>query len=84
MIIEGILNLVKSLLLFLVGLLPELPTFEVQNSYLTDLANVIGYANRFCHLGVVVGCCGILIAVYNIKAIWSIIMWVVRKIPGVS
>lgn len=84
MIIEGILNLVKSLLLFLVGLLPQLPTFDIQSSALSDVANVIGYANRFCNLSVVVGCCGIMIAVYNIKAIWSLIMWVVRKIPGVS
>lgn len=84
MIIEGILNLVKSLLLFLVGLLPQLPTFDIQSSALTDVAKVVGYANRFCNLNIVVGCCGILIAVYNAKAIWSLIMWVVRKIPGVS
>ena len=84
MIIEGILNLVKSFLLFLISLLPEFPTIVDESGYLSSLSSVISYANMFCHLKVVLGCIGIMLVVLNIKMIWSVIMWVVRKIPGVS
>lgn len=84
MIIEAILNLVKSFLLFLIGLFPTLPTFIDNSSYLSSLSNVLGYANYFVVLDVAIGCLVICFVVMNIKFIWGAIMWVVRKIPGVS
>ena len=84
MIIEGVLNVIKTFLLFLIGLFPEIPRIVDNSSYLTSVAEAIRYANLFCNLTVVVGCIGIIFAVYNAQAIWSAVMWVVRKIPGVS
>lgn len=84
MIIEGILNVIKTFLLFLVSLFPELPTISNESTYLESLADAIKLANMFCNLSVVLGCIGICFVVYNIKAVWSMVMWVVRKIPGVN
>lgn len=84
MIIEGILNLLKALLMFLLGLFPTLPTFSDSGGFLTSLSNAISYANYFFHLDVVVSCLVLCFVVSNARAIWALVMWVVRKIPGVS
>ena len=82
--IRGHLNVIKTFLLFLISLFPTLPTIVDNSSFLSSVADVISFANTFCVLSVVLGCIGILFVVYNIKTIWAAVMWVVRKIPGVS
>lgn len=84
MIVEGLLNLVKAFLLFLISLLPEFPTINYDSGFLSALSSAISSANTICHLKVVMSCIGVCILVCNVKMIWSVIMWVVRKIPGVS
>ena len=84
MIIEGILNLVKTFLLFLIGLFPKLPEFADSGGHLDKLAEVVSYANIFCYLDIVLANLLLCFVVANARFIWGAIMWVVRKIPGVS
>ena len=84
MIVEGILNAIKLFLKFLINLFPTLPAFEDSSGFLNKLGEVVGYANLFCYLNVVLSCLVLCFVVANARAIWALIMWIVRKIPGVS
>lgn len=85
MIIESIMNIMKSFILFIIGLFPELPDTSMLFSLTEPLREVLTSANMFIDVGVVCSCVLILLVVYNIGFLWSVVMWVVRKIPlGVS
>ena len=86
MIIQGILDLIKAFILFIIGLFPTLPEAQFNSlfSRLQPVADAINSADMFIDISVCVSCVGIIFLVYNARAIWSLIMWVVRKIPGVS
>lgn len=86
MIIQSLLDLVKAFILFIIGLFPTLPEtqFNTLFDYLQPVADVINSADMFINIPVCVTCVGLIFLVYNARAIWSLIMWVVRKIPGVS
>lgn len=83
MIVSLILDLLKALFLFIINLFPTIPS--------TGIAAFIEPAKRLIHgINLVISvpllgtCLTLIIVFYNIRFIWSIIMWVVRKIPGVS
>lgn len=78
------MNILKTFLLFLISLFPDLPTITDKSSHIDALAEAVSFVNTFCYLQVVIGCFGIILAVYNVKAIWAAVMWVIRKIPGVN
>jgi len=86
MIIQALLDLVKVFILFVIGLFPTLPEsdFNLMFNYLSPVADVINTADLFVDISVCTTCVGVIFLVYNARAIWSLIMWVVRKIPGVS
>ena len=48
------------------------------------VARVLGAVDHFVDLGVVAACVAALFVFANVEFIWGIIMWVIRKIPGVE
>lgn len=84
MILEFICNIFFALANFFVGILPTLPSFSSLNASMAPLFYVIRFVNMFVSVKVVGNCLLIILVVYNIKFVWSILMWLIRKIPGVS
>ena len=83
MIVELILNLLKTLILFVISLFPTIPPFDMGVS-LQPFVDVVTSINSFISVPLVGICLGLLLVVTNIDFVWSMIMWVVRKIPGVE
>lgn len=69
---------------FLIGLFPAFPRFDALTAVLDPIAYVIHFLDLFVSMQVVSRCLLIILLVYNIKFGWSILMWVIRKIPGIS
>lgn len=69
---------------FLVGLFPSFPRFDALTTVLDPIAYVIRFLDMFISMQMVSRCLLIILIVYNIKFGWSILMWVIRKIPGLS
>ena len=51
---------------------------------LGPVAYIIRFLDLFVSMEMVSRCLLIILVIYNIKFGWSILMWVIRKIPGVS
>lgn len=83
MALRMIMELIKALLLGLLSLIPELPSVDWAGS-LDSIRNVLSSVNMFISLPVLGNCLLAVLVCYNARMIWSVIMWVVRKIPGVS
>ncbi len=84
MVIEAILNLLKKLLLFVIGLFPDFPSMSFIKPYIDSFVSVVKSMSQFVSVPVLGVCLMAILLCYNARAIWSIIIWVVRKIPGVS
>lgn len=84
MIVEFIMEPLIVLAEFLVGLFPAFPHFDNLAVTLGPIAYIIRFINLFISLKTVSQCLLALLVIYNIKFGWSILMWVIRKIPGVS
>ena len=69
---------------FLVGLFPAFPRFDNLAVSLSPIAYIIRFVGLFINLKTVSRCLLVILVVYNIKFGWSILMWVIRKIPGMS
>lgn len=69
---------------FLVGLFPTFPRFDNLVVTLDPIAYIIRYLDLIISMRTVSGCLLAILVVYNIKFGWSVLMWVIRKIPGVS
>ncbi len=69
---------------FLIGLFPAFPRFDNLMVTLSPIAYVIRFLNLFVSMQMVSRCLLIILIIYNIKFGWSILMWVIRKIPGMS
>lgn len=69
---------------FLVGLFPAFPRFDALITALDPIAYVIRFMDMFISMRMVSLCLLIILIIYNIKFGWSILMWVVKKIPGIS
>lgn len=69
---------------FLVGLFPAFPQFGDLAVTLDPIAYIIRFLDLFISMRTVSRCLLVLLVIYNIKFGWSVLMWVVRKIPGVS
>lgn len=85
MILEGILNVIKAIVLFIIGLMPTFPNMTSWiNTNLTPLFDVIISANYFVDIRLLAGCLITVVAISNIEFVWSGLMWVIKKIPGVE
>ena len=84
MIVKLLMELLKALILFVLSLFPRLPDFAFMRDYVQSFVDLIHAANLAVSIPVVGTCLLLIIICYNLRAVWSVIMWVVRKIPGVS
>ena len=84
MITELICNVFFGVAGFIVGIIPKFPSFNSLNATLSPIFYVLKFVNLFISVKALGTCCLIVLVVYNIKFIWSILMWLIRKIPGVS
>lgn len=84
MIIEFLCEPLILLAEFLVRLFPAFPRFDNLAVTLGPVAYTIRFVDMFISLKTVSACLLVILVVYNIKFGWSILMWVLRKIPGVS
>lgn len=84
MIIEFLCNIFFGLANLLVSILPTFPSFDNLNVDLAPFFSIIKLINMFIDIRVLGSCMVLILLVYNLKFIWSIFMWLVRKIPGVS
>lgn len=82
MIVEAILNAVRFLIIGIISLLPTIPV--VQLDFLDGVFMLLSMADLLINVRVLASCLVTLILVMNIQFFWSLVMWVVRKIPGVS
>jgi hypothetical protein len=85
MIFGAILTLFKTVAIFIINLLPAFPNMASWvNTSISPLIDLVVAANYFINVQVVAGCLITVIVFTNIQFVWSGIMWIVRKIPGVS
>ncbi len=82
MILEALLTAIKYVLYGLIFLLPKMPT--VRLDYLDGIFQLMSTADLLINVRVFGGCLVTLIVAMNIELIWGVIMWVVRKLPGVN
>lgn len=84
MILMALMELLKLLIMGIIALLPPLPDMSGIVGFFDTLADVLGVLDKFVDLRVVGVCLSLILSAYSARFIWSVIMWVVRKIPGVS
>lgn len=84
MILEFVMNLLKVFLLAVIGLFPTLPSMDWLIGGIDPIFEVIGLVDHVVSIRTLALCFGVLLVVSNIQFVWGIIMWVIRKIPGVS
>ena len=84
MIIELFCNIFFALAHFLINLFPKFPSFNGLNASMSPLLYMVKFVNMFISVSLLSRCMIILLIVYNLKFVWSILMWLIRKIPGVS
>lgn len=84
MVIMLIMDLLKALILFVISLFPTFPSTSFVSGFMPQFKTVIRSVNQFISVPMVGTCLLAIFLCYNARAIWSIIMWVVRKIPGVE
>ena len=73
MILEFVMNLLKVFLLAVIGLFPALPSMDWLIGGIDPVFEVIGLVDHVVSIRTLALCFGVLLVV-----------WVIRKIPGVS
>lgn len=84
MIIKLLMDLLKGLILFVIGLLPSMPDMSGLLGSVEAVISVLLTIDSIISVRLVGTCLGILILIAQADLLWSMIMWVIRKIPGVS
>lgn len=82
MIVEAICDFLGFLVLGIIDLFPTIPLIDT--SGLDGVFNVVGLIDTFVSLKTVSACIVVIFIFMNAQLIWSVIMWVVRKIPGLE
>lgn len=84
MIVECLCIVFFGLANLLLGILPTFPSFETLNVSIAPVLYVFGLVNNFVSVSLLGNCLLIILIVCNIRFVWSILMWLVRKIPFIS
>lgn len=84
MILELVMNVLKAFLLFIIGLFPVLPDMSWLTGKISPVIQLISGIDAFIDVGVFALCCSLLLIFSHVDLVWGIVMWVIRKIPGVS
>lgn len=82
MIVEAFFNGIVSIILGIIKLFPTFP--KVYTSGLDGIFMMLSMIDTFVSLKAVTSCFVIIFIFMNIQVVWSVIMWVIRKIPGVE
>lgn len=82
MIVEAICNVLAGLVLGVIKLFPTLP--KLDTSFLDGIIQVFSLIDTFVSLRVLSVCFTVYFTFMNIQTVWSVIMWVVRKLPFVG
>jgi hypothetical protein len=82
MILEAILAVIKFIVIGIISLLPTIP--KIQIDYLDGVFMALSSIDLIINLKVLAVCLALLFTSMHIQLLWSIIMWVVRKIPGIK
>lgn len=87
MILEAIIDLIKSLLYLIFDILPDLPSMPdtLVNSinYVLDIIfnNSVSILSLFVRINTFKIAVPVVIALMNLDKIYSLVMWVIKKIP---
>lgn len=82
MIVEFLLNIVKGIILFLIGLLPKFPSIDGFNfSDIGEFFKVLKSINGVLDLKILSICLLALLVFCNIEFVMRFVMWIVKKIP---
>lgn len=84
MILKFLLEPLILLAEFIVNLVPAFPRFDSLQANLSPIAYILQFVNIFVDLQFLSKCMLIILVVYNLKFGWSILMFVIKKIPGIS
>ena len=84
MILEFIMNIIKAFLLFIISLFPVLPDMTNFINLIAPIVEVLAQVNHLIDIRVLSACLVAMILMANAELIWGVIMWVIRKIPGVT
>lgn len=79
MIVEVILNFLVGIVLGIIKLFPAIP--QVNLDFFNWIIRVFSLIDMFVSLRVLSACLVVIFVVMNAKLIWSVIMWIVRKLP---
>lgn len=85
MIIEGLLNLIIDFLKFIFSAveLPDLPSevTELLDEFMKVIESGLGILNLFIDWDLLLLLIPVVLIITNFEVIWSLIMFIVRKIP---
>ncbi len=84
MIVRAIMEALKALVLFILGLFPDLPEFTFLEDFAKTFAEIVQSVNAFVDIKVLGVCLVCILLCCHARAIWSVVIWVIRKIPGES
>lgn len=84
MIVKGIMDIFKGLILMIVKLFPTLPDLSFITNTMTPFFNFLKTCNLFVDIGFLAKCILVCVVFMNIRIVWSATLWLVRKIPGLS
>jgi len=79
LIVETILNFLVGIVLGIIKLFPTIPKMNLD--FLNWIIRMFSLVDLFVSLRVLSTCLVVIFVVMNARLIWSVIMWVVRKIP---
>lgn len=79
MITEAIVNVLVFIVLGVVKLFPTIP--EIDLSFMDGLIRVLSLVDSFVSLRVLAACLVTLFVFMHLSTVWSMVMWVVRKLP---
>lgn len=79
MIIEIILNFLVAIVLGIIKLFPTIP--QINLDFFNWIIRIFSLIDMFISLRVLSACLVVIFIVMNAKLIWSVIMWIVRKLP---
>lgn len=85
MIVEAILNLLKSVITTVFGILPSIPSFDTAKNAINEFMNLIfsncGLIGVFINVNTIKLCVPIIIVILNFERIYKLTLWIIKKIP---
>lgn len=89
MIIELLIKLCSTFVLFIYSLLPDVPSFPESliislNKVFDVIFSNLGLLPMFIRINTIKILVPLLLIVINFEYIYNLVMWILRKIPGLS